>query len=260
VAVVKKRADDCLVELGLAPNKSKASAWILAGLVERVDVASGLASQVLKAGEAINLALTQLRVKDGAFQKDVGRGAEKLRHAFREWPDVRVEGADCLDIGSSTGGFTQVLLEQGAGRVLALDVGTHQLHESLRANSKVVSRENQHVLRVTQDLLVEWGFAKPFGCLVTDVSFISLTKILAHCCSWLEAGASWICLIKPQFELSPAQVPGGIVKNPKFHDEALNKVFRAAEETRCLDLKACVPSPILGGEGNKEFLACFRKY
>ena len=164
-----------------------------------------------------------------------------------------------MDIGSSTGGFTQVLLEAGAQNVVALDVGTHQLHERLRVNPKVVSLENTHVLRIEENFFREKNIALPFDLIVTDVSFISVKKILKHAAEWLVNGGYWIVLVKPQFELEPKKVPKGVVKNPEFRKQALQGVITLATELGCFRVLGQCESPIRGAEGNVEYLVCLQK-
>jgi 23S rRNA (cytidine1920-2'-O)/16S rRNA (cytidine1409-2'-O)-methyltransferase len=201
---------------------------------------------------------THLQLKHQGVQ-DVGRGAQKLRHALRVFGEIDVRGRVGLDIGASTGGFTQVLLDEGAARVCALDVGTNQLHERLRADSRVVNLEKHHVLKMESADWARAGIAPPFEIIVTDVSFISVTKLVATVAAWLPPGGSWIVLVKPQFELGPKKAPGGIVRKPEFHDEAVAIVRAAIEGISSLEWVDCVPSPIFGGDGNKEFLAWIRK-
>ena len=176
----KLRADELVVKKGLVESRSKAQALIMAEeiLLARTDASGGVVWEpVQKAGQSLPED-AQLKLKHEGPQ-DVGRGALKLRGAFDQWPELfrMCEGALALDVGSSTGGFTQVLLEKGAARVVALDVGTHQLHESLRKDSRVLSLEQTHVLKVEAADWKGHGIELPFGFVVMDVSFISVNSL-----------------------------------------------------------------------------------
>lgn len=252
------RADDWLVKLGLCQTKSKAQAIIMAGAVFAKTPKDGeVFVKVEKAGEAFPEGTNfELRTEE---HKYVGRGALKLKKALGHWADIVVSQKLALDIGSSTGGFTQILLEFGARQVVALDVGTHQLHEKLRQDSRVISLEQQHVLHCDEMFWKTKGIELPFDLLVTDLSFISLTKVLPHAAPWLRVGGAWIALVKPQFELEPSKVPKGIVKDPVFVQEAIDKVISCVKTVPGLEYIDIVESPIKGSEGNKEFLLCLKK-
>ena len=250
----KIRADELVVKLGLAESRTKAQALIMAGQVK-------LPSDevVKKAGQSLSED-TLLTVANP--NHDVGRGAQKLRGALDHWSQISLSwGSDVhgLDIGASTGGFTQVLLDKGATKVVALDVGTHQLHERLRSDPRVISLEQQHVLKMTPEIWQRIAVTPPFDVIVTDVSFISITRILEVIPDWLKPGASWIFLLKPQFELGPQKAPGGIVKKAEHHDEAIRLVKDALSSISSLKWIDIIPSPIFGGDGNKEFLVWIQK-
>jgi 23S rRNA (cytidine1920-2'-O)/16S rRNA (cytidine1409-2'-O)-methyltransferase len=253
----KKRADQLLVDQSLVESRTKAQALILAGSVEFKK--NDRWEEVKKAGDSF-LPDTEFRIEDATLA-DVGRGAQKLRGAFQAWPEIqeKVIGKVGLDIGSSTGGFTQVLLEKGAARVVALDVGTHQLHERLRKDQRVLSLEQTHVLHVNESFWAEKNISLPFDFFVTDVSFISVTKILAHAHAWLRSGAFWVLLVKPQFELEAKKVPRGIVKDPVFRKEALDRVLALVEGLDCFKIIGQIDSPITGADGNVEYLICLQK-
>lgn len=256
----KIRADELVHARGFAESRTKAHALILAGRVRiPVERKSGVIEWELvkKPGQALPDD-TELQVEDSQKQY-VGRGALKLRRAFEFWTDLSAQDALAIDVGASTGGFTQVLLEQGARRVFALDVGKNQLHERLRADPRVVSVESQHVLRVTPDLWARINLSPPFDIAVTDLSFISLTKIIPTVAEWLRPGADWILLVKPQFEVGARKAPGGIVKDPAFHQEAIDTVKSCVEGDPHLEWIEHTPSPIEGGDGNREFLARVRR-
>jgi 23S rRNA (cytidine1920-2'-O)/16S rRNA (cytidine1409-2'-O)-methyltransferase len=256
---LKKRADQLLFENNLTESRSKAQALILAGSVEYLSP-KGLWVKLQKAGELFSTETT-FKITDATL-KDVSRGATKLRAVFDEWPFLteQVKDASALDIGSSTGGFTQVLLEKGAAHVVALDVGTHQLHERLRKDPRVLSLEKTHVLKIDEGF---WKHQKelsyPFGVFVMDVSFISSNKVLFHAHPWLKAGGHWVLLVKPQFELEPSKLRKGIVKSEEFRQEALLSVVNFANKLGCFNVKGYCESPIAGMDGNKEFLLCLEK-
>lgn len=254
----KFRADDLVVRAGLCETKSRAQSLIMAGsVVFRVASLNKDWALVPKAGAQM--------VEETEFQvtteenKYVGRGALKLKKALEHWGEIQVLGARGLDIGSSTGGFTQVLLEKGALSVVALDVGTHQLHEKLRQDPRVVSIEQQHVLKTDENFWRANQILCPFDILVTDLSFISLTRIIGHCAPWLVSGGSWVLLVKPQFELDSSKVPRGIVRSEQHQQEAIDKVLACINLSESLVVRELIESPILGGDGNKEFLLWLQK-
>ncbi len=257
----KMRADEFMVALGLTESRSKAQAAIMAGEVfsrPKSSESEDSWEPVKKASQSFPEG-TQLQLRSLSAQ-DVGRGAQKLRGALERWTEIDVFGKECLDIGASTGGFTQVLLERGAARVIALDVGTHQLHERLRRESRVVSIEQQHVLKVDDAFWKTRGLSADFDLIVTDLSFISLERVLPHAAPWLKKGAHWLLLVKPQFELDRTKLVKGIVKNPEFQKEAVDRVVMLASEPSLgLSYQDLMESPILGGDGNKEFLLWLKK-
>lgn len=252
----KKRADEYIFEQGFAESRTKAQALILAGEVFYRASADQAWQAVKKAGQPLPEA-TLIEVRS-LHSQDVGRGAQKIRRALDAWTEIQIQGCG-LDIGASTGGFTQVLLERGASKVVALDVGTHQLHERLRSDPRVVSLEQHHVLKMDAEKWQSAGVAPPFDIIVTDVSFMSAVRLVSTVAEWLKPGASWIVLVKPQFEVGPKKAPGGIVKNPAYHQEAILGVRSAVESARSLEWKDIIESPIKGGDGNKEFLAWIRR-
>jgi 23S rRNA (cytidine1920-2'-O)/16S rRNA (cytidine1409-2'-O)-methyltransferase len=251
----KIRADQLLVEQKKVETRSRAQALILAGCVE-IKTAQGW-KKVAKAGDQLVFD-SEFRIDDPNL-KDVGRGAQKLRGAFEQWPELLATEAVALDIGSSTGGFTQVLLEKGAKQVLALDVGTHQLHEKLRADKRVLSLEQTHVLKIDESFFADKALGFPFDILVMDVSFISSTKVLAHAYPWLKKNGYWVILVKPQFELEPKKLVRGIVKEAQYRQEALENVIKLANELGCFKVIGHSESPITGTDGNVEYLLCLKK-
>ncbi|MCE2713115.1 MAG: TlyA family RNA methyltransferase [Cryomorphaceae bacterium] len=183
----------------------------------------------------------------------VSRGAYKLLESIEKFnPDI--EAKTVLDIGSSTGGFTEVLLHHGAKRVFAVDVGSNQLHPKLRIDNRVVSLEKTHVRDLTSKLIPEYCDA----CVI-DVSFISLEKVFPFLHPFLKQDAWIIALLKPQFELGKENLgKGGIVKNKALYPELIDRIASIGALNN-LEFLEYVPSPILGGDGNEEFLLHFKR-
>lgn len=244
----KARLDQLLITRGLAPSRERARALILAGQVTVDGV------PVTKAGAAVDpSAAVALRLPDHPW---VGRGGVKLAHALGAF-GVDPAGAQALDIGASTGGFTDVLLNRGARRVVALDVGRGQLDWRLRTDPRVTVREgiNARHLR-PEDLPAD---ARTFDLVTIDVSFISLKHILPILLALLAPEARVIALVKPQFEAGRGDVGrGGIVRDESVHARVLEDVERAASAVGLERLRV-EPSPITGSEGNREFLMLLRR-
>ena len=235
----RKRADVLLVERGLFESRAKARAAIEAGGVTADGQAVGKPSDML--GPACVLEAV-------AAHPWVGRGALKLLAALESWP-VRVEGCVALDVGASTGGFTEVCLARGATRVYAVDVGRGQLHPKLAGDPRVVSLEGLDARALSPALAPE-----PPGLIVSDVSFIGLAKALPEALALAAPGAELVALVKPQFEVGPERVgKGGVVKDEAARREALEGVVRFLEAIGWRVLGAR-ESPIVGGDGNREFL------
>ncbi len=239
----RRRLDLLLVERGLAASREKSQALILAG-------------QVLVDGQKIDKA-GRLVDADGKIEvleqpRYVGRGGLKLEAAL-DFFAVIVEGRICLDIGSSTGGFTDCLLQRGAARVYAIDVGTGQLDWRLRNDPRVVVREQVNARRLSRNEVPE-----PIELVVCDVSFISITMILPVLPNLLAKDAEMVILVKPQFELERHQVGrGGIIRDPALHRQAC---LRVEDAMRGLGYRSkIIPSPVLGAEGNQEFLLYARR-
>ena len=180
----------------------------------------------------------------------VSRGGLKLEKAIKNF-DVSVEGKVCTDVGSSTGGFTDCMLQNGAVKVFAIDVGRGQLDWKLRQDPRVVCMEKTNIRYVTPaDIDDVLDFAS------VDVSFISLTKVLIPARELLRDGGEMVCLIKPQFELQPEDIgPGGIVRDPALHQRAVDSIRTFVTEELNRSWMGCEPSPITGTDGNHEFLA-----
>jgi 23S rRNA (cytidine1920-2'-O)/16S rRNA (cytidine1409-2'-O)-methyltransferase len=234
----RQRADRLLVERGLFPSRTKAQAAIAAGLV------TANAAPVRKASEeiAVDAALSATPA-----HPYVSRGGVKLAAALDHFK-FDPQGRICLDVGASTGGFTQVLLERGAKRVYAVDVGHGQLHESLRGRPEIVSSEQTDIRTLSAAQLNE-----PPDFVTVDVSFISLKLALPPALALAKPPAQLIALIKPQFEAGRAQAKKGIVRDPAVHAAVCDDIsaFVASLGWRVLGI---IPSPIAGGDGNTEFL------
>lgn len=229
-----------MVERGLAPSRARAQAMIRAGLVS--------ANGQTQTKPAAEVPVDADIVISGDVHPWVSRGGIKLCHALDHF-GVAVEGALCLDLGASTGGFTDVLLSCGAAHVYAVDVGRDQLHEKLRADPRVTNLEATHARDLTPAQI-----PKAPDLLVADVSFISLTKVLPHVLPLLADGARAVLLVKPQFESSPADIgKGGIVRSADVQAAALARVvsFMQNQKWHCA---APIDSPVTGGDGNREFL------
>jgi 23S rRNA (cytidine1920-2'-O)/16S rRNA (cytidine1409-2'-O)-methyltransferase len=237
------RLDQLVVTRGLAPSRERARALVLAGQVS-VDGAP-----VTKAGTPVDeQADVTLIAPDHPY---VGRGGVKLAHALDTF-HIAVEGRECLDIGASTGGFTDVMLQRGAMRVVALDVGHGQLDWRLRNDPRVVVIEHMNARHLTPGAL-----PAPIDLVTIDVSFISLDKIFPVLPPLLSAGADIVALVKPQFEAGRGEVRKGIIRDPAVHDRVLQEVTAAATEVG-LTRVAWTSSPVTGQKGNLELLAHFR--
>ena len=242
-SATKIRIDQLLVERGLADSREKAQALILAG---QVTVNGQKAS---KPGHGV---ARDTAIEVAERMPYVSRGGYKLAGALDHWK-IEVAGRTCLDVGSSTGGFTDCLLQRGAARVWAVDVGHNQLAWKLRNDARVVSREG-----VNARFLRPEDFPAPFDIVVGDASFISLTLLIPALVPLLAAHGVMILLVKPQFEVERGQVgKGGIVRDPELHRAACDRV-RAAVETLGFETDI-IESPILGAEGNREFLLYARR-
>ena len=237
------RLDQLLVARGLAPSRERARAMILAG-----DITVRGRSDA-KAGTLVDDA-TEILVR-AADHPWVGRGGLKLAHALETF-GVSVAGAVALDIGASTGGFTDVLLQRGASMVVALDVGHGQLDWRLRNDPRVIVLEHVNARHLQPDQLPEQ--ARAFDIITVDVSFISLRHILPVLPNLLRSSGRVIVLVKPQFEAGRADVgKGGIVRDAAVHQRVVHEIEAAAEAVG-LSRVAVEPSPIEGADGNREFL------
>jgi 23S rRNA (cytidine1920-2'-O)/16S rRNA (cytidine1409-2'-O)-methyltransferase len=236
----KIRADALLFESGLVKSRQEAQRRILAGEVWAGD------KRIDKSGMRLDTATT-LRLT-GHSLPFVGRGGLKLQAALQAF-QVDVTGRIAVDVGASTGGFTDCLLKQGIQKVYAVDVGYGQLDWKIRQNPRVVVLERTNARYLTRELLPDAP-----DIAVIDVSFISVKKILPGLVPLLKHSARLIILIKPQFEVGKNEVgKGGIVKDPQKHQHVIDDIVTFC---RTLELKAegCIPSPVLGAKGNREFL------
>jgi len=245
--VERERIDKLLVDRGLAESRTKAQAMIMAGLVlvneQRVDKPSHQFDTT-----------SSIRIKGGddPASRYVGRGGLKLEAALREF-QLDVRGLTCLDVGASTGGFTHCLLQHGAKRVVAIDVGHNQIDWRLRNDPRVEVREG-----VNARYLQPQDFSEKFDLAVVDVSFISATKVLPAIVPLIVDGGAIITLIKPQFEVGRGEVgSGGIVRDPEKRSRVVVEVNNAAGALG-LTVVNVIESPIPGAEGNIEFLAFYK--
>jgi 23S rRNA (cytidine1920-2'-O)/16S rRNA (cytidine1409-2'-O)-methyltransferase len=241
----RSRADQLLVERGLAESRSRAQALIMAGLVFVGD------RKVAKAGEMLAAdAALEVRGKDHPW---VSRGGLKLDHGLSHF-GLDVSGAVALDVGSSTGGFSDVLLTRGAAKVYAVDVGTNQLAWKLRQDPRVVVLEQLNARALTPDHIPE-----PVDVIVCDASFIALSKVLDVPLGFAREGAHLVALVKPQFEAGRAEVgKGGVVRDPAVHARVCAEV-EAWVKARGWEHLDTLPSPITGADGNVEFLLAARR-
>lgn len=201
---------------------------------------------------ATNVLFGDSVVVSGSGLAWVSRAGLKLEKAFEEW-NLDVSGQVCLDIGASTGGFTQVLLNNGAQKVYALDVGHGQLHQKVRDDERVVNMEGIHIKDVAKST-----FDQSITCIVIDVSFISLEKVLPKAWELLEKGGLLVALIKPQFEVGKDKTRRGIVTRDEQRNNVVSSVISLAKDLG-FKVHGTIESPIQGGDGNIEYLFCAEK-
>jgi len=242
---MKQRLDQLLVARGLCASREQGQRLILAGEVLVND------QPVTKAGQQVPDDAA-LRIK--APPRYVSRGGLKLEGALDAF-GISAAGRICLDVGSSTGGFTDCLLQRGAAKVYAFDVGTNQLAWKLRSDPRVISREKFNVRHMTPN-----DVGEEVDLIVADVSFISLTLVLPPALEVLRPGGDAIVLIKPQFELSKEEIgAGGIVRDPVLHQKACAKLESFIKGRAGLRWNSLIESPIQGTDGNREFLAWIQR-
>ena len=242
---MRTRLDKLVLERGLAPTREKAQALILAGQIHINGRRADKAGMPVPADARVELV--------GAPPRYVSRGGIKLEGALEDF-SLDPSGKICLDIGSSTGGFTDCLLQHGAARVYAVDVGKGQLDWKLRQDARVVVREGINARHLKPE-----DIGEPVDWVTLDVAFISVAKILPAALACARPGATFLILVKPQFELSQKQVgKGGIVRDPALHREAVEKVSQAAVEVGLGEIQVR-ESRLPGAEGNREFFLCARQ-
>jgi 23S rRNA (cytidine1920-2'-O)/16S rRNA (cytidine1409-2'-O)-methyltransferase len=247
---VKKRLDQLIVERGLADSREKAQALIMAGAV----MVNG--QKAAKPGHSLQ---DDVRIDVTQKLPFVGRGGLKLERALEHFA-IDVTGKICLDVGSSTGGFTDCMLQRGAARVYAVDAGTGQLDWKLRTDPRVVVHENVNARYLDRRTVPE-----PIDFTSFDVSFISVTMVLEPAVALMKDTAALVILIKPQFEVGRGEVgKGGIVRDPALHEAACAKVLAAVQSSGSFvgmggGPPDIIESPVLGAEGNREFLLYARR-
>jgi len=243
---LKKRIDLLLLDNLFVETRSKARAMIMAGQVS-VD-----GKIIKKSGELLDI---ESKIEISSLHNDwVSRGSYKLLHALKKY-NINVKDFICLDLGASTGGFSQVLLKQQAKKIYAVDVGKNQLHEKLKKEKKIINLEktnarylNDHIIKDKIDLIV------------CDVSFISMKKVLEPCLSFLKINKGIIIgLIKPQFEASKNEIKkGGVIKDKLIHERICESFKKWFTEKNKMNFVGITPSPIKGPKGNIEFLICIK--
>jgi 23S rRNA (cytidine1920-2'-O)/16S rRNA (cytidine1409-2'-O)-methyltransferase len=245
----KLRLDDLMVRRMLAESKGKAQALIMAGKVWQGEV------RLDKPGKKV---ADDIPLRVEAPPRFVSRGGEKLLAGLEAFPQVVVQGALCLDVGASTGGFTDCLLQHGAREVVAIDVGHAQMHPKVKNDLRVKNYEGINARSVSAEDL-------PHPCydiIVMDLAFISQRKVLENVWKLLRIGGYFISLIKPQFEVSKQEADraAGVIKDPTIHARVVAEVseFATSQLEGCRQ-EGVIPSPILGSEGNTEFLALWHR-
>ena len=244
----RERIDKLLVERGLAQSRTRAQALVMAGVVLVGE------QRVLKPSEMFAVdAPVRVKGADDPAARYVGRGGLKMEAALKEF-SLDVAGLLCLDVGASTGGFTDCLLQHGARRVVAVDVGHNQIDWRLRSDPRVEVREGVNARHMKPS-----DFVEQFDLAVMDVSFISATKVMPAIVPLLTEAGRLVTLVKPQFEVGRGEVGrGGIVTDPLKHTRVVEEVNRAAAELG-LKVGGVVESPVRGADGNLEFLALYEK-
>jgi 23S rRNA (cytidine1920-2'-O)/16S rRNA (cytidine1409-2'-O)-methyltransferase len=237
----RHRADHLMVAQGLAPTRARAQALILAGKLFVGETRIDKPGQLVAADAALDL-----RGEDHPW---VSRGGVKLAHGLDHFA-LDPAGAVALDVGASTGGFTDVLLQRGAARVYAVDVGRGQLDWRLRNDDRVVVLERTNARHLTRAAVPE-----PVDLVVCDASFIGLATVLPAALALAKPGARLVALIKPQFEVGKARVgKGGVVRDPALHEEVCARIARWLADPMGWRVLGLTPSPVLGPDGNREFL------
>ena len=243
------RADQLIVERGLAPTRSAAQRLIAHSGVRWLSPKGWVVPH--KAGEDLP-EQAELEVTDDAELRFVGRGGLKLEGALK-LREIDVAGMTCLDVGQSTGGFTDTLLQNGASRVVGIDVGHGQLHPKMRDDARVQAFEGVNARHLSRDVLGDAMPAQGFDLIVGDLSFISLSLVIPALAPLLRESGTLLLLVKPQFELQPEFIgKGGLVKDSASFQLVETRVRQACRDTG-LWVRGYFPSPIAGGDGNHEF-------
>ena len=244
--MIKKRIDQLLVEKQLVETRTKAKAMIMAGQVF-VDE-----KQINKSGEMFK---EDVRIKVKNLQpKWVSRGAFKILHALNNF-DIEINNKTCLDLGASTGGFSQVLLKKGAKKIYSIDVGKNQLHEKLRLENKIINIEKTNARYLTSATIGD-----KIDIIVCDVSFISMKKVIEPCLKFLTNNGKIIALIKPQFEVKKQEIKKGVVLDKNVHLRICDEYKNWFKEKCLMKVVDLVESPIKGPKGNREFLIYCENY
>ncbi|MEM8618308.1 MAG: TlyA family RNA methyltransferase [Actinomycetota bacterium] len=242
---MRRRLDTALVDRGLATSRTVAAALIDQRRVLVNGAVADKPARQVAAGDAL--------VVEGPPPRYVGRGGRKLEGALARF-DIDVHGRHALDVGASTGGFTDCLLQHGAASVVALDVGHGQLHERLRVDERVTNLERQNIRHTTVD-----DIGTRIDLIVGDLSFISLRLVIPVLVELCEPGGDMVLLVKPQFEAGRAEVGRGrgVITDPVIHDRVRTEIDQAARAAGCT-VSGWMSSPITGADGNREFLVHVR--
>ncbi|MFM7637159.1 MAG: TlyA family RNA methyltransferase [Crocinitomicaceae bacterium] len=239
------RLDKILVEKNFFESRTRAENAILSGQIKINGLVVTKPSKKIKLDDLIEISRN--------VSKYVSRGAYKLIHALDEF-EIDVKNLTLMDLGASTGGFSQVLLERNCQKVYCVDVGSNQLHKNILADKRVINLEKINIKNLKINHIPE-----KLDGIVLDVSFISLTKVIGYLPRFLNENAFVIALIKPQFEVGKNNLSkGGIVKNEKLYSQIISEIKEFAQSIN-FEWLSCISSPILGGDGNKEFLCFLRK-
>jgi len=238
--LIKKRIDQLLVEKQLVETRTKAKAMIMAGQIF-VDE-----KKISKSGEMFkdNVKITLKNLQP----EWVSRGAYKILHALNNF-NIEIHNKTCLDLGASTGGFSQVLLKKGAKKIYSVDVGRNQLHEKLRIENKIINIEKTNARYLTSAMIKD-----KIDIIVCDVSFISMKKVIEPCLKFLSNNGKIIGLIKPQFEVKKKEMKKGVVLEKNVHLRICDEYKNWFEENCSMKIIGLLESPIKGPKGNKEFL------
>ena len=243
---MKKRVDLLLVDKKITDSRTKAQAMIMAGQI------SINGKKVLKSGELCETNADI--VKTNLNPQWVSRGALKLLYALENF-NIDVKDSICLDLGASTGGFTEVLLSKNAKKIYAVDVGTNQLHEKLRKHTKVINISKTNARYLSNNIICD-----TINVMVCDVSFISMKKVIESCLKFLTNNGQIIALIKPQFEAKKKEIKKGVVLDKNVHLRICDEYKKWFEENCLMKVIGLVESPIQGPKGNKEFLIYCENY